>query len=145
MKVARVCSFTGFALCLAAGSVLAQIQLFENDNYSGRVFRSSTTVPNLANVGFNDKASSVIIERGSRWVLCSDANFRGNCVTLDAGEYPSLSAMNLNDKVSSVQELGGRPAPGYGGMPAPGYGGNNQWGGNAYNPQSTGKLWNGWI
>lgn len=137
MKTGRICGFTGFALCLTAGSALAQIQLFENDNYGGRVFRATTAVRSLGDTGFNDKASSAIVERGGTWQLCSDADFRGNCVTLAPGEYPSLRAMNMNDKVSSVQEVGGRPAPG----PAPGFGGNNQWGGNnAYNPQATTKL-----
>jgi hypothetical protein len=73
-----------------------------------------------------------VIVGGGKWQLCSDANFRGYCVTLDPGEYPSLRSMNLNDKVSSVQELGGGPAPGYGT--------NNPWGGNTYNPSSTAKL-----
>ncbi len=131
MKFAGRFNVTGFALCFIAGSALAQVALHEDDNYGGRVFRSSNAVPNLGDTGFNDKASSVVVRNG-KWQLCSDANFRGNCVTLDPGEYPPLRAMGLNDKVSSVQELGGRPAPGYGG--------NNQWGGNSYNPASTTKL-----
>ncbi|MDH5245821.1 MAG: beta/gamma crystallin family protein [Betaproteobacteria bacterium] len=131
MKMAHFCSFAGIAACLTAGSALAQVALYENDNFGGRVYRSSSAVPNLHHTGFNDKASSVVVQNG-RWQLCSDAGFRGNCVTLDPGVYPSLAAMGMNDKVSSVQELGGRPAPGYGG--------NNQWGGNAYDPQSTTKL-----
>ena len=131
MTKVRLCSFTGFTLCFVAASALAQVQLFEHDNYGGRVFRSGSAVGNLGDTGFNDKASSVIVN-GGRWQLCSDAYFRGNCVTLDPGEYPSLRSMNMNDKVSSVQEIGGRPAPGYGG--------DNHWNGNAYNPTSTAKL-----
>ncbi len=148
MKIARLSSSTAFALCFAAGSALAQVALYEHDNYGGQVFRSGNNVPNLADTGFNDKASSVVVRNG-QWQLCSDANFRGTCVTLNPGEYPSLNAMGLNDKVSSLRSTGGSPGPGdgwagsppgNGGWGSSGGGGNNQWNGNGYNPNSTVKL-----
>jgi hypothetical protein len=36
MKTAGVCSVASLAACLVAGSALAQVQLFEHDNYGGR-------------------------------------------------------------------------------------------------------------
>jgi Beta/Gamma crystallin len=95
----------GLAMSAVAGVARAQLALYENDNYGGRVFRTSTTVQNLSAVGFNDRASSVVVRNG-RWQVCSDANFLGQCVTLEPGEYPSLGSMGLNDKLSSVRELG---------------------------------------
>jgi hypothetical protein len=47
--------------------------------------------------------------RSGRWQLCADAYFRGSCVTLGPGEYSSLRSMGMNDKVSSVRELGWTP------------------------------------
>lgn len=95
----------GLAAFAAAGLAGAQLALYEHDNFAGRVYRTSTTEANLQNVGFNDKASSVIVRNG-RWQLCSDAEFRGQCVTLAPGEYGNLRAMGLNDKMSSVREVG---------------------------------------
>jgi len=91
----------------------AQIVLYENDNFNGRNFRASYSVSNLNDSGFNDRASSVTV-RGGRWQLCDDAYFRGSCVTLGPGEYSSLRAMGMNDRVSSVRELGWTPDGGGG-------------------------------
>ena len=108
--------------CAFAAS--AQIVLYENDNFNGRSYRASYSVPNLNDGGFNDKASSVTV-RGGRWQLCDDAYFRGSCVTLGSGEYPSLRAMGMNDRVSSVRELGWTPD-----------GGGGWSGSNSYNSDS---------
>jgi hypothetical protein len=91
----------------------AQIVLYENDNFNGRSYRASYSVSNLNDGGFNDRASSVTV-RGGRWQLCDNAYFRGSCVTLGPGEYSSLRAMGMNDRVSSVRELGWTPDGGGG-------------------------------
>ena len=110
------------ALLLAmTGTVSAQLTLFENDNFQGSRYDVRGAIENLGNTGFNDKASSVRIRAGN-WQLCDDAYFRGRCVTLKPGDYPSLGRMGMNDKVSSARELGS-----YG--PQPAQGGN--WGGGA--------------
>jgi hypothetical protein len=96
------------ALCglLAAGSALASdITFYEHDNFNGRRFTATASVSDFANMGFNDRASSVSIGGGS-WQLCTDAFFRGRCVTLGRGDYPSLAVMGLNDRVSSAREVG---------------------------------------
>jgi hypothetical protein len=72
---------------------------------------ASGKLADLANFEFNDKASSVRVRDG-QWQLCVDANYRGNCVTLGPGEYPTLRAMGVNDRVSSVRGLGSMPSGG---------------------------------
>ncbi len=111
----------------AAATVNADIVLFENDNFNGRNFRANNSVANLAEQGYNDRASSIVIDRG-RWQICSDAFFRGSCVTLGAGRYNTLRVMGLNDKVSSIRELGWTP-DGAGGWQS-GNSGNSNGGGN---------------
>jgi len=111
MKIRFYC--IGILLLAATGVATAEIVLYENDDYNGRSMRSSNSVSNLDSSGFNDRASSVRI-RGGRWQLCGDAYFGGSCVTLGPGEYPSLRAMGMNDKVSSVRELGWTPDGGGG-------------------------------
>ncbi len=93
---------------LMAGQALAEVTFFERENFQGRSFTAQQQVGNLQRAGFNDRASSVIVggERGTRWEVCEDVRFRGRCMILRPGHYPSLSAMGLNDQVSSVKPVG---------------------------------------
>jgi hypothetical protein len=93
-------------LVLAATTVsAAELTLFEHDNFNGRHLSVNGSVSNLADAGFNDKASSLIVGSGT-WQVCDDAYFRGHCVMLRPGEYPSLRSVGMNDRVSSARELG---------------------------------------
>jgi uncharacterized protein YcfJ len=82
----------------------AQVTLHEDEGFRGRSFSSQQSSPNLQRSGFNDRASSAIVV-GHRWQACEDAQFRGRCVVLRPGQYPSLAAMGLNDRISSVRPL----------------------------------------
>jgi hypothetical protein len=114
---------TALALALlgVCTTAAAQLTLFEHDNFNGQRFDVRGAVDNLANTGFNDIASSARIRAGT-WQVCDDAYFRGHCITLQPGDYPSLGSMGLNDKVSSAREISA-----YGAHPQ--QGGN--WGGGA--------------
>jgi uncharacterized protein YcfJ len=92
------------AALLAAAPAGAQITLYEHDDYQGRTYTTQGAVQNLANNGFNDRASSAVVRSG-RWEICQDAAYHGNCTVLRPGQYASLSAMGLNDRVSSVRNL----------------------------------------
>lgn len=87
------------------GQALAEVTFFEHENFQGRSFVTERQVGNLARAGFNGRASSVIVggARGTRWEVCDDVRFGGRCMILQPGRYPSLSAMGLNDRVSSVK------------------------------------------
>jgi uncharacterized protein YcfJ len=87
-----------------AAQATAQVTLYENDDFRGRAFTTRAQVTNFSRFGFNDRASSVQVFSG-RWEVCEDSNFSGRCVVLRAGRYPNLSAMSLNDRVSSVREV----------------------------------------
>jgi uncharacterized protein YcfJ len=95
------------AIGLATSQAMAQISLYQDDGWRGRVYAAGGAVPDLARVGFNDRASSVIVERG-RWEVCDDANFRGNCMILRQGSYDSLRGMGMNDRISSLRPVGRR-------------------------------------
>lgn len=108
---------------LAAGHALAQVTFYEGEGFRGRAFAASRTVDNFANVGFNDRASSVVVDRG-RWEVCEDAGFNGRCVVLRPGSYDSLRGMGLDNRISSVRPVSQRreianvaPPP----LPAPNY------------------------
>jgi hypothetical protein len=134
MQIAVVC--LALSMLVAAGAASAELVLYEHDNYNGRSFRAENSVSNLGQEGINDMASSVKI-RGGKWQLCEDAYFRGNCVTLNPGDYPSLNAFGINDKVSSARELGWTPDGGGGWS---GGSGNNDYN-NHYN--NSNNNWTG--
>lgn len=89
------------SLLLASAEVLADVELYADDNYQGRSITLSRDQVNLAAEGFNDSVSSVVV-RGGSWDLCADADFNGKCVTLAPGRYPSLRDLGVNDTISSV-------------------------------------------
>jgi len=95
------------ALLIAGASVTASaadLTLYGRQDFRGRELRANDTIVNLAHSSFNDRASSAVIRDGV-WQLCENARFRGHCVTLGPGEYPTLRAMGLNNSVSSAREV----------------------------------------
>lgn len=83
----------------------SQVVFYENENYQGRSFTAQTQIEDFTRLGFNDRASSVVV-LGDRWEVCNDVRFGGRCVVLRPGRYPSLAAMGMNDRVSSVRDVG---------------------------------------
>lgn len=92
------------SLWALAAPASAQVTLYEHDNYQGRSFTARQATPSLVDVGFNDRASSVVVAR-DRWEVCDDTRYGGRCVVLRPGSYPSLAAMGLNDRLSSAHKL----------------------------------------
>lgn len=101
------------ALALAAGLLalpaLAQITFYEHDGYRGRTFTAEGAVSDFRNSGFNDRASSVVVQ-GGNWEVCENTQFGGRCVVLRPGNYASLSSMGLNDDLSSTRPVDRRHA-----------------------------------
>jgi uncharacterized protein YcfJ len=91
----------------AAGPSLAEVTFFEHEGFQGRSYTTDRRIGDLARRGFNDLASSAIVS-GQRWEVCNDSRFGGRCVVLRPGQYPSLRAMGLNDRISSAREVDGR-------------------------------------
>lgn len=90
------------ALGAIATQAAAEVVFFEREDFQGRSFATSKEIRNFDRIGFNDRASSVVV-RGERWEACEDARFEGRCVVLRPGTYPSLQAMGMGDRVSSVR------------------------------------------
>jgi uncharacterized protein YcfJ len=111
------------AALVAATGASAQVTFYEAEGFRGNAFMVRQTTGNLSPLGFNDRASSAIVERG-RWQLCEDAGFRGRCIVLQPGNYPSLAQFDMSNRVSSARPVGNAeysqlvaPAP----APAPAY------------------------
>src|SRR5689334_11223497 len=97
----------GVAGLVMATTAAAQVTFYSRDDFHGRQFTANGQVRNMDRSGFNDRASSAIVNDGN-WQVCSDAYFNGQCVVLQPGEYPNLDRMGLGDKISSVRPVGDR-------------------------------------
>lgn len=85
-----------------AAQAAAQVNFYEQENFRGQSFSTQRQIGDFSRYGFNDRASSAEVKTG-RWEVCEDSRFHGRCVVLRQGRYPSLAAMGLNDRVSSVR------------------------------------------
>jgi uncharacterized protein YcfJ len=104
MKAAIKHALTVAGMALAT-QALGQVTFYEQEGFQGQSFTTQAQVRNFERFGFNDRASSVVVQ-SSRWEVCEDSRFEGRCVVLRPGRYPSLAAMGLNNRVSSVRAIG---------------------------------------
>jgi uncharacterized protein YcfJ len=88
-------------------SVQAQVTLYQGEGFRGQTYTANGDVANMRKRGFNDQASSAIVERG-RWEVCTDARYRGDCRVLRPGSYESLTGMGLGNRISSVRRVNSR-------------------------------------
>ena len=78
----------------------ARVELFDGYQFDGRTYPVNGTVTNFSDVGFNDRAQSMIIRDGS-WEVCEHADFRGACQTYGPGRHPNLGV--LAGRISSIR------------------------------------------
>ncbi len=82
----------GAPALLLCAQAMAQVTFYEGEDFHGRAFTATREQVDFSRGGFNDRASSVIVDSG-RWEVCEDAGFRGQCVLLRPGNYSSLRQM----------------------------------------------------
>lgn len=104
MKAGMKYALTAVSLAFATQAA-AQVTFYEQEGFQGRSFTTQQQVRNFERFGFNDRASSAVV-KSSRWEICDDVRFDGNCIVLRPGRYPTLAAMGLDDRVSSVRAVG---------------------------------------
>jgi uncharacterized protein YcfJ len=97
----------GAAALVVATHAAAQITFYEGEGFHGRAFSTGQDVANLQRRGFNDRASSVVVDRG-RWEVCENAGFQGRCVVLRRGSYESLRGLGMENRISSVHAVSDR-------------------------------------
>jgi hypothetical protein len=87
---------------LAGAASAADLTLYANDDYQGRALSVVIDERQLGVLNFDDRASSLVVDEGT-WVLCSDEDYGGRCLTLGPGRYASLQALGLDDEITSVR------------------------------------------
>jgi len=95
----------GACALLLATQAFAQVTFYENAGFRGHAFTTNERVEDFSRAGFNDRASSVVVD-GGRWEACEDARFGGHCVVLKQGSYESLGGIGLDNRISSVRPVG---------------------------------------
>lgn len=81
-----------------------ELTLYSRDDYHGRSQTVRDAIADLEDVRFNDTTQSIRVRSG-RWEACEEADFRGACFLLEAGEYPSLDGHA--NKITSLREVRG--------------------------------------
>ena len=82
----------------------AQVIFYANESFTGQSFTAQSQIDDFTRFGFNDRASSAVV-LGDQWEVCEDVRFSGRCVVLRPGRYPSLVAMGMEDRVSSIRGI----------------------------------------
>jgi hypothetical protein len=78
------------------------VQLYAGPRFEGAALSVSGDFRSLNDVGFNDRAISIVINEG-RWEFCEHGDFRGQCVVFGPGRYPFLEGMN--NRISSMRRV----------------------------------------
>ena len=87
---------------IGSGMTGGELVIYDHASFTGRSFSARSSIDNLVDKDFNDRAQSLIIYAG-RWQLCTDANYAGRCVVFGPGRYENLQ--DLNNKLSSFKRL----------------------------------------
>ena len=96
---ASVCA----ALLVAGSAYAGEISLFSGTNFRGGELTLQGSASNLERSGYNDRVESVIVRSG-RWEACTDANFSGQCIVMDPGNYAMLHSPVFRS-ISSLREV----------------------------------------
>jgi hypothetical protein len=79
------------------------VTLFGGRNFRGRSVRIDGPAPNLGSTGMNDRVRSIRLDRRSGpWIVCTDAEYRGRCMTI-ADSLGDTRLIGMGDAISSLR------------------------------------------
>ncbi|MFT5775833.1 beta/gamma crystallin-related protein [Hyphomonas sp.] len=90
------------------GGRSANLVPFSNADLRGEPIEINGDIADLAVYRFNDRASSVLVTRGTG-IACEHANYRGRCEVISRGSG-DLRPIGLKDNISSICRYDGRDA-----------------------------------
>jgi hypothetical protein len=99
-KVTPGFAFASLLACAAAGA--ADITVYKQQNFAGEQLPVHDVHYDLSRVNFHDQISSIVVHSGA-WQVCTQPNFRGECVVLTPGRYPALET-RINHRIESMRE-----------------------------------------
>jgi len=80
------------------------IAVFDDVNFEGAGVTFRNDVPDLRQVRFNDRISSLQVPRGESWEVCEDTNYSGRCMVVSGSER-DLRGRGFNDSISSLRRV----------------------------------------
>jgi beta/gamma crystallin len=94
----------GLGLCAAAAAGAADIQIFTAPHFTGAEITLRGETPDVSGLGsFHEQAASLVLN--GRWEVCTQPEYRGDCVVLGPGRYPTLAAP-IHHRIGSLRPLG---------------------------------------
>ena len=84
LRCAIVSIFSAAALAQAAG-----LTLYSQPGFAGRPLSLDSDAASLGSSGLQDQASSAVVDFG-RWQVCTQPDFKGDCMILERGRYDRL-------------------------------------------------------
>jgi hypothetical protein len=76
------------ALSFAGAAQAAELTLYEHPHFTGAQLTLRGWTSNISASASTTGTSSLVVDSG-RWEVCTDADFKGRCVILTRGEYPT--------------------------------------------------------
>ncbi len=92
------------------------ITVFRDENFRGQSATFRQDIPDLRQLGLNDRISSLTVAPGEFWEACESPNYQGRCVVF-SNEERDLGNSGWSDKISSLRRV--RRGGGGGGFPPP--------------------------
>ena len=91
------------AAFLAVPAAAAEFQIYTAPGFGGASIELRGETPDVSGLGnFHDQAASLIVN--DRWEVCTEANYRGECVIVAPGRYPSLNPP-IRGRIGSIRPL----------------------------------------
>jgi hypothetical protein len=95
----------------ALSAQAAEFQIFTTPGFGGASIELRGETPDVSGLGnFHDQAASLVVN--DRWEVCTEANYRGDCVIVGPGRYPTLNAP-IRGRIGSIRPLGVKLAEEY--------------------------------
>jgi len=85
-----------------------QVVLYSARDYQGTAHGLDKSQPDVRADAQQGAATSAVIASG-QWELCDSTYFRGQCVTLGPGKYPSLDSVGLTHGATSARRSAEEP------------------------------------
>ena len=115
IRSARVIALVVAVLALRVGVSVAQpsqvggVTVSDDVNFRGASMTFRSDVPDLRDVQFNDRISSLRVAPGESWEVCENANYGGRCIVVSGSER-DLRTRGLNDLITSMRRVQSREA-----------------------------------
>ncbi len=103
LRPMMLCTAVAAGAFLAGAAGAAELRVYKQPNFTGEGLALHRDAADLSATGFQDQISSIEVRTG-RWQLCTQPEFKGDCVVIARGDYPTLERV-LNHRIESVRNV----------------------------------------